>query len=140
MAAAFGFPVVGLAAAGFGTFGSQVAGAFGAISARLRREEPGVRAGAVLAGTVDVLAGIVVWFALAPWPDWEPLAVLGPVVIGLPRLVASSGDTAIAAATRDRASFLLLLALSAAFGLLPEVLACLALGLLAALLLRRGKE
>jgi len=140
MAAAFGFPALGLAAAGLGVFGSQVAGGFGAISARLRREEPAENAQAILAGTVDVLAGIVLWFALAPWPDWVPLAVLGPVVIGLARVLASSGDTGMATAARDRTSLLLLLALSAAFGFLPEALACLALGLLAALLLRRDKE
>lgn len=140
MAAAFGFASTGLAAAGLGIFSCQVAAAFSAIAARLRRDEPGAQGGVVLAGAVDVLAGIVLWFALTPWPDWEPLAVLGPVVVGLARVLARGGDTALGAAAQDRASLLLVLAITAAFGLLPEALACLALGLVAALLLRRGTE
>jgi hypothetical protein len=139
-AAAFGFPAAGLAAAGIGAFGTELAATFGAVTARLRREEPSARARALLRVATDVVAGVVVWSALVPWPEWQPLAALGPLVIGLARVVSRSGDSALAAAARDRASLLFLLALSAAFGLLPEVLACLALGLLAALLLRDGKE
>lgn len=140
MASAFGFPAAGLAAAGVGVFGTALAATFGAVEARLRREEPAVRAGAMLSAAADGLAAVTAWFALVPWPEWQPLAVTGPLVIGLARLVSHGGDTWLAAAARDRASLLFCLALSAAFGLLPEVLACLALGLLAALLLRRGKE
>lgn len=140
MAAAFGFPGAGLGAAALGAFGTQLAEAFAAIAAGLRRDEPDRRAGAVLAGTTDILAGIAAWFALAPWPEWQPLAVLGPVVIGLARALSRTGDTALAAAARDRAIVLLILAVCAALGFLPGALACLALGLLAALLLHGGKE
>jgi hypothetical protein len=140
MASAFGFPAAGLAAAGLGAFSGQVAEAFRSVSARLRREEPAPRAAAVLSGTVDFLAALVLWFALAPWPDREPLAVIGPVAIGLVRLLATSGGAAMAAYARDRAALLLILAVCASLGLLPEALACLALGLVAALLLRRDKE
>lgn len=140
MASAFGFPAAGLATAGIGVFGTVLAATFGAVEARLRREEPAVRAGVVLSAAADGLAAVTAWFALVPWPEWQPLAVIGPLVIGLARLVSHEGDSWLAAAARDRASLLFCLALSAAFGRLPEVLSCLALGLLAALLLRRGKE
>lgn len=138
MAAAFAFTATGLALAGLGAFAAQAAANFAALAARLRREEAG--GGAVLAGLRDLLAAITLWFALAPLPEWQALAALGPVVIGLAVLVARSGDNVLAAATDDRASMLVLLALAAAFGLLPEVLACLALGLCAALLLRQVEE
>ena len=91
---------------------------------------------AVLAAAVDGLAALTTWFALSPWPEWQPLAVLGPVVVGLARLTAGLPGAMLAAPASDRASLLLALALAAAFGVLPEGLACLALGLLLALLLR----
>jgi hypothetical protein len=51
-------------------------------------------------------------------------------------LVARGSDTILAVLASDRTILLLALALAAAFGLLSVMLACLALGLLAALLLR----
>jgi hypothetical protein len=94
----------------------------------------------MLGALADLTAGGIVWLALAPPPAWQPLAVLGPVVMGLSRLLTGTGGTALAVAASDRAGLLLLLALAAAIGLLPETLACLALGLVAALLLRRGRD
>jgi hypothetical protein len=140
MAAAFGFGATGLALAGLGALMAQVSQSFAALAARLRREAGEARAGAVLAGAGDVLAGVTLWFGLAPFPEIEPLAVLGPVAFALARLAARGGHSALAAAASDRASVLLILALAAAFGLLPHALACLALGLCAALLLRSPKE
>jgi len=137
MAAAFGFPATGLAFAGVGVFAAQVSGTFASLAARLRREADARRAGAVLAAAGDVLAALAFWFALAPWPEWQPLAVLGPVTIGLTRLVSRANDTALGTIAGDRASLILIVAFAASFGRLPEALACLALGLLAALLLRR---
>lgn len=136
MAAAFGPPVAGLILAGMGAFAARVSLDFSALSARLRRAEDSGRSAAVLAGAVDVLAGLALWFAFSPWPEWQPLAVLGLLVIGLARLAARTGDGALAALASDRASLLLALALTAAFGVLPTASACLALGLLSALLLR----
>lgn len=140
MAAAFGFPATGLATAGLGVLSAEFARAMGSITARLRREETDAQSPAVLTGAADVLSGIVLWFALAPWPHWQPLAVLGPVVVALARLYGAGGEGALAAAARDRAGLLVVLALAAGLDWLPEVLACLALGLLAALLLRAGEE
>jgi hypothetical protein len=142
MAAAFGFAATGLALAGAGLFGAQVSHGFAALAAKLRRKAGDEdRAGSrVLAGLCDLLAGVALWFGLAPFPEFQPLAVLGPVTYALARLAARGGDSVLAAAASDRASLLLALALAAAFGLLPHALACLALGLCAALLLRSAKE
>ena len=109
---------------------------FAPLAARLRRAGDPGRGPAVLAVAVDGLAALTTWFALSPWPEWQPLAVLGPVVVGLARLTARQSEAMLAAPASDRASLLLVLALAAAFGVLPEGLACLALGLLLALLLR----
>lgn len=140
MAAAFGFGATGLALAGLGALAARISHGFAALSARLRREAGGGRAGAVLTGACDVLAGTTLWFALAPFPEAQPLAALGPVAYALARLAARMGDKALAVAASDRASLLLVLALAAAFGVLPHALACLALGLCAALLLRGAEE
>ncbi len=138
MAAAFGFVATGLSLTGLGAFCVQVSGGFASLAARLRRE--GAGSGAVLAALRDGLAAFTLWFALAPFPDWQPLAVLGPVVIALAALVSRSGNNALAVAAGDRTVLLIILAVAASFALLPEALACLALGLCAALLLRRDKE
>lgn len=140
MAAAFGFAASGLALAGLGVLAVQVSHTFAALAARLRREAGEGRAGNVLAGAGDLLAAATLWFALAPFPEWEPLAALGPVAYALTRLAARARADAWAVAISDRASLLLSFALAAAFGLLPHALACLALGLCAALLLRSAKE
>lgn len=140
LAAALGFAAIGLALAGLGLFAVEVAQAFTLLAARLRREARGGRAGRVLTGACDLLAGVTLWFALAPCPDREPLAVLGPVAYALTRLAARGRDTTLAAAASDRAGLLLCLALAAGLGLLAPLLACLALGLCAALLLRGPEE
>lgn len=141
IAAAFRLPVTGLGLAGLGAFSAQVAQSLAAISARLGGGEPRSRSAPdLLAGATDLLAALSAWFALAPWPAWQPLAVLGPVTIILARIVAREASPAVAAVAGDRAGLLLVLALGAALGFLPETLACLALGLLAALLLRRRSE
>lgn len=140
LAAAFGFPAAGLALAGAGLLAGEISHSFAALAARLRREGVAASSGKVLSGTCDMLAALTSWFALAPFPDWEPLAALGPVAYALARLAARGGDTALFSAASDRASLLILLALATALGLLPEALACLALGLCAALLLRGPQE
>lgn len=136
LASAAGLAATGLLLAALGAFAAEAARGFGRIAARLRREEAEPRFAATLLAAVDLMAGGITWLALAPLPAWQPLAVLGPVVVGLVRLLSRTGDTALAVAAGDRAGLLLILALAAAFGFLPETLACLALGLVAALLLR----
>ncbi len=136
-AAASGGAAGGLALAAAGGFAARVSGAYAALAARIRRRADDGRTGAALGLTVDVFAALTLWFALAPWPDWTPLAVCGPLVIGLARLVSRDAETTLAAIASDRASLLLLLALAAWLGFLPEAAALTALALLAALLLRR---
>ena len=140
MAAAFGFPAVGLTLAGAGLLAGEISHSFAARAARLRREGVAAATGKPLAGACDLLAGVTLWFALSPFPDWAPLVALGPVAYALARLSARGRNTALAAAASDRAFLLLFLALAAALSLLPEALACLALGLCAALLLRGAEE
>lgn len=137
MLAAFGFPAAGLALAAAGAFGAEVARTFGALAARLLREDRTPRARAMLGAAADALCAATSWFALAPWPEWQPLAVLGPVVVGMARIVSRPPAANLATIAADRPAMLLVLALAAAFGRLPEIVACLALGLVAALLLRR---
>jgi hypothetical protein len=138
MATAFGFAAIGLVLAGLGAFAEQVAHSFAALAASLRGQTRAT--GGALSAACDLLAGLTAWLALAPIPDWQPLAVVGPVVIGLTRIAARQPVPVIGTAAGDRAGILLFLAIGAGFGLLAEVLACLALGLVAALMLRRDGE
>jgi hypothetical protein len=137
MAAAFGPAAAGLGLAALGAFAAQIALAYGALAGALEGKAPDPRGGALLTGAADGLAAAALWFALAPWPEWEPLAVLGPLTIGLARVVATGSPPAFLMALAERASILLALALTALFGILPEALACTALGLVSALLLHR---
>jgi hypothetical protein len=137
MAAAFGPAAAGLALAGLGAFAAQVALAYGTLAEALEGRAADPRGPALLGGTVDGLAAAALWFALAPWPAWEPLAVLGPLTIGLARVLAGGGVTGLPMALSERAFILLALALAALLGVLPEALACTALGLVSALLLNR---
>ena len=93
----------GLALAGLGAFAARVAIDYTALSTRLRRAGDPGRGPAVLAAAVDGLAALTTWFALSPWPEWQPLAVLGPVVVGLARLTARQPDTMLAVPAADRA-------------------------------------
>lgn len=136
MLAAFGPAPAALTLAGLGAFSASVSRTYGALAQSLKRLPPEARGGTVLTLAADGLAALTLWFALAPWPAWQPLAALGPVLIGLARLASQRGDLALAAIASDRTGLLLALALAGAAGLLPEAAACLALGLLAALLLR----
>lgn len=138
--AAFGPGSMALALAAVGAFTAKIAAGLTVLTRRIAHDEEPGRDEALLGAAVDVAAGAAVWFALAPWPVWQPLAILGPVVIGLARLVARAPRGALAKAASDRASLLLLLAAATLAGALAEALACLALGLLAALLLREATD
>ncbi len=138
--AAFGPATGALAIAGIGAFAAQVSAMFTALAGRLQREEGASRSAVWLGQAVDGLASVTLWFAISPWPSWQPLAIVGPIVIGLARLVARAPRGSLAKAASDRASLLLLLAGAALAGFLPLILSCLALGLLAALLLRPSQD
>lgn len=138
--AAFGPAAGALAMAGAGAFAGELALGFTTIARRLRREVSEARASGMLRLAVDALASLALWFALSPLPVWQPLAMLGPVLIGLVRLAARAPGGHLRRSARDRSTLLLLLAGAAMAGWLPEAVSCLALGLLAALLLRREPE
>ena len=137
MAAAFGPAAAGLGLAGMGAFAAQIALAYGALAEALEGRDVDPRGAALLTGVTDGLAAAALWFALAPWPMWEPLAVLGPLTIGLARVVAAGDPPRFLMGIAERASILLALMLAAMLGILPEALACTALGLVSALLLHR---
>ena len=134
--AVLGWTVSALALASAGSFSAGVAAAFNDVSAKLRPGEGRLVSTNALPIAVDLAAALTLWFALVPWPAWNALAICGPVVIGLARLAELDRGSPLAVTASDRTALLLVLALAAAAGLFPEVLACLALGLLAALLLR----
>jgi len=136
IAAALGLATTGLLLAATGAFCAVVAETYGTIAARLWRETVAVPRKAVLAWVVDGFAALATFFALAPLPLWQPLAALGPLVFGLARIASRKKDSALSVMASDRTGLLLVLAAAAATGFLPEICACLALGLLAALLLR----
>lgn len=134
--AALGPAPAALALAAAGAFAAQMALGFTGMARRLRREAGEPRASDLLALAVDGLASLTLWFALSPWPSWQPLAALGPVVIGLARLVARAPAGFLARTAPDRAGLFVLLGAAAMLERLPEAVSCAALGLLAALLLR----
>jgi hypothetical protein len=135
VAAAKGLAAAGLALAASGTLVAALAGALGAMQRALQGKglSPGLRArGGVV---VDALAAATLLFALSPVGSIAPLATLGPVLVGLARL---TGSATLLALLADRAVLLGLAALSAAFDLLPQATALLALALLSGLLLPRA--
>jgi hypothetical protein len=140
LVAALGPAAFALLLAGLGACAAQLAQGIAGLAGRLTREEGARRRGVLWDGAVDLAAAITLWFALAPWQLWEPLAVVGPLTVGLARLTSRIARTDVAVPASDRASLLLLLALGAAAGFLPEHTACLALGLLSALLLHASQD
>lgn len=134
--AANGAAAVGLAIAAIGAFAAQISIYYAALRGKIFRRKALGPGYAMLDKLVDGTAALTAWFALAPWPDWQPLAVCGPLAIGLARLAARERRTGLTKIAADRGSHLLVLALAASFGVLPETVALMVLAVLAALLLR----
>lgn len=135
LAAAWWAPAAGLALAATGAFTARVAAGFSAVAKQLRHYGDNRSESAVVAITVDLFAALTAWFALAPWPEFTPLAICGPLAIGLARLAERDGRGALRVAASDRASLLLVLSLGAALGFPAYAAALAAAALLAALLL-----
>lgn len=132
--AALGMGAAGLLMSSIGAFAGSLASAFGNLAERLR-PMAGKPAGERVRGLLlDGLAALAIGLALAGGLEWNALAACGPLIIGLARLAARE---AVAALSNDRAALLLALAVAATTGLLAELVVCLAMGLLAALLLHR---
>lgn len=136
IAASLDAGAIGLAAVALGAFGAEVSAGFSRMSARLRRSESDSLARPALMGAVDLSAALAAWFALSPWPEIAPLAICGPLTIGLARLAAREDRGALSIMASDRASLLIVLALGAALGFAAPMTAALAVLLLGALLLK----
>lgn len=136
-ASALGVPSVGLALATCGVFGAALADALGAMQRLLMGEGASPKARARIGWGADIFGAITLLLSLSPAFWGEPLAVLGPVTIGLARLVLRDHRFAPIAVLADRAVLFAALAIAAAFDLLPLATALAALLLLAEMLLRR---
>jgi hypothetical protein len=114
---------------------AALARALAALKRELLGEGPPPARIARLGLAVDASAAATALLALSPAGPLAPLAVLGPVLIGLARLTAQTMPLAPQAVLTDRGVLLALLALAAAFGLLPHAAALFSLVLLGGLLL-----
>ncbi|SHN53780.1 hypothetical protein [Erythrobacter sanguineus] len=140
LTAASGAAAAGLGLAACGAFALNIAGAFARLRLLLLGEGPSPVVLARLGWVADGLAAIVLLFALAPWPVVLPLAVLGPLAIGLARLAAQGRRGAVAIILSDRIALLAGFAIAHLAALLPEALALFCLVVLAALLLRSAPD
>lgn len=138
------YPTVAVALAAAGAFAGHVSARFAGLTRQMLRQPVIAIAALPISWAVDASAAAVLVAALVPSTQWSaplaPLAVCGPLVIGLARLAARAEGAAAATIWSDRASLLAVLALAAAFGLLAEATALIALAALGALLLRRAAD
>jgi hypothetical protein len=134
-AAIWGLAATGLALAATGAFAAGLAGRLGLMRRELLGKGAPASALARIEPAVDVAIAAVLLFALSPVGTVAPLAILGPVLIGLARLTAPTAPPGPLAVLADRGVLAGALALAAAFGLLPHATALLALVLLGGLLL-----
>ena len=134
-AAAWGWAASGLALAAGGALAAALAGALAAIKRELLGEGPLPAQMTRLGLAVDIAAAATLFLALSPAGSLAPLAILGPVMIGLARLNAQTIPLAPQAVLTDRGVLLAVLALAAAFDLLPHAAALFSLVLLGGLLL-----
>ena len=135
----------GLAVWGSGAGGLALAaagaltGAFGVALGRLRQRLLATRSRRMsqrwTMQSIDLLAALALLLALSPWPQTEPLAVLGPVTVGLARLLNRWAPLSPLGPLADRPVLLTLLALAALSGLLAKATAVFAIILLGGLLL-----
>jgi hypothetical protein len=139
--AALGAAAIGLALAAAAMFSGTLALAYAGIARRLHRQSGAGSGEVAFAVALDALAALTLWFALAPLPEWSALAICGPLLIGLARLAArDEGEVPLSAFWRDRASLLVMLALVASAGFLPEATAAFATTALGASLLGKRRD
>lgn len=133
-AAVWGAGTIGLALAALGALAAALAGALGTMAGELLGKGASAVRLARLDAAVDVGLAAVLVIALSPSGTIAPLAMLGPVLVGLARLSPSATPLAVLA---DRAVLPGTLGIAAAFGLLPHATALFSLVLLGGLLLRK---
>ncbi len=133
-AAVWGAGTAALALTGIGAVAAALAGALGRMAGELLGRDRRFLRLAWLDMVVDVAAAAVLLIVLSPSGALAPLAMLGPVLVGLARLTPSAAPLA---ALADRAVLPTALAIAGAFGLLPHATALFALVLLGGMLLRK---
>lgn len=136
LASALGAATAGLALAAGGALAAALAEALAGLRRELLGEGPSPQVMVRLGWAADMFAAIALLLALALSPLDQPLAVLGPILVGLARLTGRGAPPVPLAVTADRGVLLLALALAAGFGVLPQVTALFSLVLLGGLLLR----
>ncbi|MCZ8136594.1 MAG: hypothetical protein O9266_09830 [Porphyrobacter sp.] len=133
-AAWWGAGAAALALTGLGALAAALAGSLGRMAGELLGKGASVVRLNRLDMAVDVACAAVLLIVLSPSGTLAPLAVLGPVLVGLARLTPSAGPLAVLA---DRAVLPGALAVAAVFGYLPHSTALFSLILLGGLLLRK---
>ena len=123
-----------MALTGLGALAAALAGSLGRMAGELLGKGASVVRLNRLDMAVDVASAAVLLIVLSPSGTLAPLAVLGPVLVGLARLTPSAGPLAVLA---DRAVLPGALAVAAVFGYLPHSTALFSLILLGGLLLRK---
>ena len=136
-AAVWGAGTIGLALAALGALAAALAGALGRMVVELLGKGDASVRFTRLDTAVDVALAAVLLIALSPAGSIAPLAMLGPVLVGLARLTSATIPLAVLA---DRAVLPLALGIASAFGLLPHATALFSLLLLGGLLLRKPAD
>lgn len=136
-AAWWGAGAAALALAGLGALGAALAGSLGRMADELLGGNGRLSRRTRLDRAVDMAAAAVLLIVLSPPGTIAPLAMLGPVLVGLARLTPSDVPLAVLA---DRAVLPGALAIAAVFGFLPHAAALVSLVLLGGLLLRRPRD
>ncbi|MFN3863066.1 MAG: hypothetical protein ACK4RT_02170 [Erythrobacter sp.] len=136
-AAWWGAAAGALALTGLGACAAALAESLGRMAGDLLGSKARLARLARFDWVVDGVAAAVLLIALSPSATLAPLAVLGPVLVGLARLTPPTAWQGVLA---DRAVLSAALALGAAFGFLPHASAILSLILLAGMLLRKPAD
>lgn len=129
-AAAWGWPLAALVAALLGSLALDLGANLGRVVHAVLGAKPVLATARLHDPGRDVLTAGVLIAALG-YGGQGALAALGPLALGTARLAAASAPPLAAAFWQDRTAQLALLALGAAFGMLAQTTALLALGALA---------
>jgi hypothetical protein len=139
--AIWGYALPAVILAAMGCFAFDTAAGFSRLKQALLQVSPHKSLELLREPGRDVLASLVLMFALAPPSGLDPIAALAPLAIGAARLVSGSASARPAAFWRDRSLHFALLALAAAFDTLAQGAAIFALAAVAhALFIQRNQS
>jgi hypothetical protein len=136
-AAVWGAGTIALVSAAGGAVAAALAGTLGKMAEELLGRGTSAARPGRLDLAVDIAVAAVLLITLSPSGTLAPLAMLGPVLVGLARLTPPAAPLALLA---DRAVLPGVLAIASVFGLLPHAAALLALLLLGGLLLPKPAD